>query len=1269
MEIVVNMTSPMPNSKYGVKVIDGIVTLSSPFVTYRVTGSTSVNKLVIDGAVSVVLDNAAITTATANAPISIVAGNVDISLAGSNRLESLGAAPALGKAGLEILEYSSLTIREDHIVPGNTLTAIGGYGSAGIGGSVNGRGGNLTIMSGHITAIGYSTTIAGHASGAGIGAGASTGAAGSFFGSITINGGTIKASGGSVRSNGGAGIGSGHAEAGSSYVATITINGGDISAKGGDFSDRYSGAGIGSACAGAHALSRVGSIEINGSRTKVTATGGSMTGSAGSFGGAGIGSSWPTSAGGESSVGDIVIRDGCVTAIGAAVANFTGSGIGAAGTSMAAVSKVGSIVIHAGRITAAGGSCAEEDSQGGAGIGSGYAAGGGVSTAGSIVIFGGEVTATASQALQGGAGIGAGSAQGSNATTQVQQIMISGGNVTAKGSPIGAGIGTGGIQSPALGNVWAKTGSIEISGGIVTAVGYRNSPGIGPGTASPNSTCAVENIQITGGTVKAQGSSFDDASMISLGGAGIGTGFGNGGTSQVGSIEISGGAYIADASSQHSGAGIGAGGAAFGCGGRARGMSIVGHIRISSAVIKRAAGGSHPLTDSGVGIGAAAASGGACSRVHEIVIENSTLEKIYGSSGGAAIGTGRADSDQSQASVGSISIKGSAFGEVIGGNFGAGIGSGSSTGGRAASVIGTYRGTGLANDWKNWALGDILIADSFFAEIAAYPYLDAGAYILAGTGIGSGAAGAGSAFGGPGGITWIGNIQLDNVEIESVEGGKLAPGIGSGSATNGGESRVHAIVLRNTRIEYAKGGKHWTGTGFEYDRGPGIGAGYANDFGFEEPFVQYSYGGTSTVDVIHMENTRIGGAYGGLKAPGIGAGCTENADPANAGIIAAVSHIHTICILHHSRVTAFAGTDANGIGISEVAYSQRTSKNAATPAYKGTSHVEALQIDSTAGVAAYAVNFPAIWTGLPASMLDEASPPISRSYTDDAFNRRDRLWTGFTSGDQTMTAEQWLDIGGWFNKASAPANVVNATFYKGRETNGENGIHNIDASKPLAIASDGTADGMSVIIPPPFHYFAFTCGDSENGIRLNGGPYKNQAIADRYASLNSGTNPEEASAGTADGAAFRLKVYDIWREKTEERLQDRKPQTKQRGFGGSDDGDYRSNRASRGGSKTGGSSKTGSSSTGNRPNPSGSGSRNSRRYEIGRRNSGRHKTSGSGTRSRRLPKRRAVRRVASGIRPRDEAARRLRSAKHAAPSLFHRNLGPVKTAASASTSV
>ncbi|MCA0758154.1 hypothetical protein KP806_24150 [Paenibacillus sp. N4] len=1238
MEIVVNMTSPMPNSKYGVKVIDGIVTLSSPFVTYRVIGSTSVNKLVIAGAVSVVLDNAVITTATANAPISIVTGNVDIRFAGNNRLVSLGASAALGKAGLEILEYGSLTIREDFLVPGSALTAVGGYGSAGIGGSLNARGGNLTIMSGHITAIGYSTTAAGHVSGAGIGAGASTGAAGSFFGSITINGGTIKASGGSVRSNGGAGIGSGHADAGSSYVAMITINGGDISAKGGDFSDRYSGAGIGSACAGANAISRVGSIEINGSNTKVTATGGSMVGSTGSFGGAGIGSSWPAATGGESSVGDIAISDGCVNAIGAAVASFTGSGIGAAGTSMAAVSKVGSIVIHAGRITAAGGSCTEPDSQGGAGIGSGYAAGGGISTAGSIVIFGGEVTATASQTLQGGAGIGAGSAQGSNATTQVQHIIISGGNVTAKGSPIGAGIGTGGIHSPAIRNVWAKTGRIEISGGSVTAAGYRNSPGIGPGTASSNSTCAVANIRITGGTVTAGGSSFDNGSM---GGAGIGTGFGNGGTSQVGSIEISGGAVIADASSEFSGAGIGAGGAACGSAGGARGMSIVGHIRISSAVIKRAAGGSHPLTDSGVGIGAASALHGAYSRVHEIVIENSTLEKIYGSSGGAAIGTGRADSDCSQASVGSISITGTAFGEVIGGNFGAGIGSGSSTGGRAASVIGTYRGTGLAADWKNWELGDILISDSFFAEIAAYPYTDAVGYILAGTGIGSGAAGAGSTASRPGGITWIGNIRMENVEIASVEGGKLAPGIGSGCSTNGGESRVHAIVLRNTRIEYTKGGKCWTGAGFEYDRGAGIGAGYANDFGFEEPFIQYSYGGTSTVGVIRMENTRIGGAYGGLRAPGIGAGCTENANPANAGMIAAVSHIHTICILHHSKVTAFAGADANGIGISEVAYSQRTSKNAANPLMKGTSHVEELQIESTALVAAYAVNFPAIWTGLPASMLGEAPPPAGRVYKDDAFNRRNRLWTGLTSGEQAMTAEQWLAIGGWSNKASTPAIVVNATFYKGRDMDGKHGINRFDASKPLVLASDSPGGETSVMIPPPFCYFAFTSGDPESGLRL----------------------PAEL-AGTAGGTDFRLKVYDIWRKKTEERLQEYKPQINQQAseevipaitaipaIPATTAQIAHSATAVR-------QAAVPKPATGNRSNPGGNSSRKSRRRETGTRHTGSHKTSGSKSNGRRLPKSRTVHRALADSRSLGVSGGRLRTARHGAPALFQRKPGP-----------
>ncbi|MGO4543345.1 beta strand repeat-containing protein [Paenibacillus sp. 2TAB23] len=669
--MTINMASPVPDAGNGVAIVGSVVTISNPSVDYIVTGTTIVNKLVIDGALSVALHSLSITASTANSPISVNTGNVSMSLLGSNRLESTGGNATLGKAGLEILQNASLILEEDPNTPGGSLTAIGGYGSSGIGSSINTFGGNLTIQSGHISANGYTTATTTRFSGAGIGAGASTVFSGASFGIIMFNGGVVNAIGGSVGSNGGAGIGAGHANVGSSIVTAIIINGGNITANGGDFTTNNSGAGIGSACAGANALSRVGSITISGDDTVVNAKGGSVTGLSGNSGGSGIGSSWPTTASGESSVGDITINGGLINASGGTVSSFTGSGIGAAGVRFTAISQVGDININGGTIVATGGnSSTSVDTNGGSGIGSGFASGGGTSKTGNITINGGNITANASPTRQGGAGIGAGSAQGTNSTTIVGEIRIVDGNVNAYGSEFGAGIGTGGILRLAVSNVTARTGDILIAGGNITAIGIKNSPGIGPGTASANALCIVPNIRISGGTITAKGSTD---TFNTPGGAGIGTGFAVGGTSQVGTIEITNGAVIVEASSGFSGAGIGTGGATFAAG---KGVSLVEQVIIRDSIIRKASSGGNPVNDSGVGIGAAYALNSGVSRVHTILIENSTLDEVYGSLNSSAIGSGRADFDQSQSSVGSITITGSTFGQVIGGNFGSGIGSG-----------------------------------------------------------------------------------------------------------------------------------------------------------------------------------------------------------------------------------------------------------------------------------------------------------------------------------------------------------------------------------------------------------------------------------------------------------------------------------------------------------------------------------------------------------------------------------------------------------------
>ncbi|SDW55766.1 hypothetical protein [Paenibacillus sp. CF384] len=1117
MAVTVNMTSPVSDPGNGVTVTGNIVTISSPLVDYIIVGTTAVNKLVVSGAVSVTLSTLSITSSTANAPVSVTSGTVNMRITGTNRLESTGGSAALGKAGLEILQNASVILEEDLTSPGGELTSVGGFGSAGIGSSVNTLGGSLTIESGAINAIGYTTITTIRLSGAGIGAGASTLAAGASFGLITINGGTITASGGNVGSNGGAGIGAGHANVGSSVVEGIVINGGNVTAKGADFTTNNSGAGIGAACAGANAISRVGSITINGVNTIVNATGGSIFATTGNSSGSGIGSSWVTAAGGESSVGDITINNGLIRAVGGTVANFTGSGIGAAGVRFAAISQVSHIFINGGTIEAIGGtSVTSVDTSGGSGIGSGFASGGGTSSAGNITIAGGNITASASPLRQGGSGIGAGSAQGTDSTSVTGQIEITAGVVRATGSEFGAGIGTGGILRLAVSNVAARTGDIVITSGTVTAIGVKNSPGIGPGTASANALCFVSNILISGGTIVAKGST--DTSNTP-GGAGIGTGFAVGGTCQVGAIEITNGAVIAEATSGFSGAGIGTGGATFAA---AKGVSLVDRITIENATIHVAASGGHPINDSGVGIGAAYALSSGVSRVNVIQIVNSTLEQVLGSLNSAAIGSGRADFDQSQSSVGSITITGSTFGQVIGGNFGAGIGSGNGMEGNCASVIGTFQGTDPISDYKNWALGSITITNSTFHTIAALPYGDAASVIAGGTGIGSGATAARIVTSKTNGISKVGTIELDNVTITAITGGLGAPGIGSAYSTNGGESRVDTIILRNSVIESVRGGFTRSGS---LSLGPGIGTGYVNDFRLAETLTPYSFGGTSTIDLISIENTRIGGAYGGEKAPGIGASFTENLDSANNGVIVNRSQLRLLQILNQSNVTAYGGLNANGIGISEIAFSARTPSDPVIDAIKGSSYVDILHIDATSRAVAYAINFPGVWTGIPNSAFVDAVPPIAGTFTDDVFNQRDQLWTGLKNANQFDSESEWLSIGGWTNTpGSTPdANIVNSTFYKGRETDGVNGINAIDTTQELRLVSIDAVDSIELVIPPLYKYVGFTGEDPNYFFRITGGPYQNQVIVDRHTTLNLSNEPF-ALANVASETILRLKV-------------------------------------------------------------------------------------------------------------------------------------------------
>ena len=157
-------------------------------------------------------------------------GNVEIELDGDNELKS-----GTQSAGLEKTSTGTLTLKDDNKEAGS-LTATGGFNSAGIGGGYLGDGKNITITGGTVTATGGS-------SGAGIGGGREGKGE-----NITITGGEVTASGGDNWDDCGAGIGGGNGGVGKN----ITITGGTVNATGG-----YGG-GSSSSCwpQGRHALAR-----------------------------------------------------------------------------------------------------------------------------------------------------------------------------------------------------------------------------------------------------------------------------------------------------------------------------------------------------------------------------------------------------------------------------------------------------------------------------------------------------------------------------------------------------------------------------------------------------------------------------------------------------------------------------------------------------------------------------------------------------------------------------------------------------------------------------------------------------------------------------------------------------------------------------------------------------------------------------------------------------------------------------------------------------
>ena len=309
-------------------------------------------------------------------------GNVEIELDGDNELKS-----GTQSAGLEKTSTGTLTLKDDNNEAGS-LTATGGFNSAGIGGGSSGCGENITINGGEVTASGGDNW---DDCGAGIGGG--NGGVGK---NITITGGTVNATGG--YGGGAAGIGGAFANG-----ENITITGGTVNAAGSYF-DHGMGAGIGGGG--------------NSSGNNITITGGTVNVTGGYGGGAGIGG------GAEGGGGNnITIKGGTVTATGGGNRGNSGAGIGGGSSGSGE-----NITINDGKVTATGGSYA-------AGIGGGSVGAWGGAEGGSgknITINGGTVNATGTD---GGAGIGGG--ENGNG----EDITITGGEVKATGGANGAGIG------------------------------------------------------------------------------------------------------------------------------------------------------------------------------------------------------------------------------------------------------------------------------------------------------------------------------------------------------------------------------------------------------------------------------------------------------------------------------------------------------------------------------------------------------------------------------------------------------------------------------------------------------------------------------------------------------------------------------------------------------------------------------------------------------------------------------------------------------------
>ena len=418
---------------------------------------------------TVTLDNVNINASETGKAAIYTEGKVTLELDGSNTLtggEGHAALEKFSNARNNIPDKNcTLTLQDENAADGKTgsLTATGGAGGAGIGGTYFDHGGydsnggyanNITITGGTITATGGKG-----AAGIGGGRADSNRYVGKYAGGngtyITISGAntTVTATGGA----GGAGIGGGKSDnsSRSGQGANITVkDGAHVEATGGE-----GGAGIGGGSTDVSTNSSgLGSwITITGDGTYVKATGGTD--------GAGIG-------GGKNGQGQSVTIDDAVTVI----ASGTGGGAGIGGGSE---SRGCNLFIQGGDITATGGA------EGGSGIGGGSGKVASIVKGGSgVTISGGTVNATGGA---GAAGIGSGA---NSDYGKGSYVTITDGTVTANGGKGAAGIGDG------ANNVAAADSVISITGGTVKANGGAGEAA-GIGNGENDARDAAVNISAT----------------------------------------------------------------------------------------------------------------------------------------------------------------------------------------------------------------------------------------------------------------------------------------------------------------------------------------------------------------------------------------------------------------------------------------------------------------------------------------------------------------------------------------------------------------------------------------------------------------------------------------------------------------------------------------------------------------------------------------------------------------------------------------------------